>query len=74
MTHHPARAPVASPCNNVCRIDEATGWCLGCWRTIGEIAAWAASTDDQRRAILAALPARRHEAAARRDAVPQVKP
>lgn len=58
MTALPA-TPVASPCNNVCRIDEASGWCLGCQRTLGEIAAWGASSDDERRAVLAELPARR---------------
>jgi hypothetical protein len=36
----PPEAPVPSPCNNVCRIDAATGWCEGCLRTIEEIAAW----------------------------------
>ena len=29
-----------SPCINVCRMDEATGWCAGCLRSIDEIAAW----------------------------------
>lgn len=52
-------APVESPCNDVCRIDAASGWCLGCARTIEEIAAWGAASDDQRRAVLARLPERR---------------
>jgi uncharacterized protein len=51
----------ASPCNNVCRIDEASGLCLGCQRTLAEIAAWGASSDDERRAVLARLPARRNQ-------------
>jgi predicted Fe-S protein YdhL (DUF1289 family) len=29
-----------SPCIGVCRIDEATGWCQGCLRTLDEIADW----------------------------------
>ena len=29
---------VPSPCISVCRMDEATGLCQGCWRTLGEIA------------------------------------
>ena len=29
-----------SPCIGVCRIDQATGWCRGCWRTLEEIADW----------------------------------
>ena len=36
----PPGQPVPSPCNNVCRIDPATGWCEGCLRTLDEIAAW----------------------------------
>jgi predicted Fe-S protein YdhL (DUF1289 family) len=29
-----------SPCNQVCRIDSASGLCLGCKRTLEEIADW----------------------------------
>lgn len=29
-----------SPCTQVCRIDSATGLCLGCKRTLDEIADW----------------------------------
>jgi hypothetical protein len=29
-----------SPCIGICRIDQATGWCKGCLRTLGEIADW----------------------------------
>ena len=55
-----ARAvPVLSPCTNVCRMDARSGWCEGCWRTIDEIAAWAALDDAARRAGLARLAARR---------------
>jgi len=50
--------PVESPCNDICRVDEASGLCLGCARTIDEIAAWGAATDVERRAILALLPER----------------
>lgn len=61
-----AAARVASPCVDVCRIDEASGWCAGCLRTIDEIAAWANQDDDGRRAVLARLPARRAAMQARR--------
>jgi len=50
---------VASPCINVCRMDAATGWCEGCQRTLAEIAAWGGLSDEDRRAIWQALPARR---------------
>jgi predicted Fe-S protein YdhL (DUF1289 family) len=49
---------VASPCVNICQIDPATRLCLGCRRTIDEIARWGSTTDDDRRAILDALAAR----------------
>ena len=51
--------PVASPCTSVCRMDEASGLCLGCARTLDEIASWSVLDDDARRAIVAALPARK---------------
>ena len=50
---------VASPCNNVCRIDARTGWCEGCMRTLDEIAAWATLSDDDKRAVWDALARRR---------------
>jgi predicted Fe-S protein YdhL (DUF1289 family) len=48
-----------SPCNNVCRIDERTGWCEGCQRTLAEIAAWAALDERARREVWKMLPQRR---------------
>ena len=53
---------VASPCNSVCRMDAATGWCEGCLRTIDEIAAWATMDDDAKRAVWEALDRRRASA------------
>ena len=50
---------VPSPCTQICTIDEKAGWCAGCKRTIDEIAAWGALDDDAKRAVWAALPARR---------------
>ncbi len=55
----PAVTPVASPCTLVCTIDDGTGLCIGCARTLGEIARWSVIDDYERRAILAALPNRR---------------
>jgi uncharacterized protein len=48
-----------SPCVDVCEIDRTTGLCLGCRRTIDEIASWAAMTSAERRRIIAELPARK---------------
>lgn len=50
---------VASPCINVCRIDEQQKLCVGCFRTLDEIAGWSASSDEQRRAVLARVETRR---------------
>jgi predicted Fe-S protein YdhL (DUF1289 family) len=47
-----------TPCLNICVLDQRTGTCLGCGRTIGEIAQWAAMSDAERRAIMTVLPAR----------------
>lgn len=50
---------VPSPCIDVCRIDERSGWCLGCRRTIDEIAAWGTMSDDHKRAVWRQLALRR---------------
>ena len=49
---------VETPCVNICLLDPATGTCLGCGRTLAEIASWASMNDAERRAVMAALPAR----------------
>ncbi|MDT8992937.1 DUF1289 domain-containing protein [Curvibacter sp. APW13] len=40
-----------SPCVSVCRMDERSGLCQGCLRTIDEIRAWSTSDDATRRQI-----------------------
>jgi uncharacterized protein len=55
----PAPPPIASPCVKVCVVDGESGLCLGCFRTLGEIAAWASLTDAERAALTADLPSRR---------------
>lgn len=54
--------PVASPCISVCRMDEASGFCVGCWHTCDEIARWAMASDAERLEILARLRQRRRAA------------
>jgi predicted Fe-S protein YdhL (DUF1289 family) len=48
-----------SPCVGVCTTDVASGLCLGCGRTTGEIAAWRDASPVARDAVWAELPARR---------------
>lgn len=42
---------VPSPCINVCSMDERTGLCAGCYRTLEEIAQWSSYTPEQKRAV-----------------------
>jgi predicted Fe-S protein YdhL (DUF1289 family) len=51
-------APISSPCIKVCAVSGQTGLCIGCGRTLGEIAAWGAMSEAERKAIMAELPAR----------------
>jgi uncharacterized protein len=48
---------VGSPCIDVCRFDEDTGWCLGCGMTRKNKKAWK-KDKAARPAILDALPGR----------------
>ena len=52
-----------SPCIKVCQMDPQHGLCLGCRRTLDEIARWASFTHQQREAILAQLPGRKSNVA-----------
>jgi hypothetical protein len=54
-----ASGAVPSPCVSVCAMDEASGLCTGCHRTLDEIAAWSVLDDDGKRAVLAAASTRR---------------
>ena len=47
---HWASGEVPSPCISICRINAATGWCEGCFRTGAEIAGWSAADDPAKRA------------------------
>jgi predicted Fe-S protein YdhL (DUF1289 family) len=54
----PPRA-IATPCVQVCVIDNDSGLCLGCFRTLAEIGGWTRLSDAERAALIVALPARR---------------
>lgn len=55
----PFEPAVKSPCINVCKMNAETGLCVGCARTLDEIARWSQAPDAEKRLILAQLPARR---------------
>jgi predicted Fe-S protein YdhL (DUF1289 family) len=52
-------APVRSPCVSVCVLDPAgSSVCVGCGRTLDEVAAWSEMTNAQRREVVERAPAR----------------
>lgn len=58
------KAPIKSPCIQVCIVDPATGLCEGCYRSLKEIGGWMRYSEEERDRVLQALPARRKAARA----------
>lgn len=58
-------ALMQSPCTKVCQIDRESSLCIGCFRTLEEIAGWASYSATDRTRILSELPLRRLNAAAK---------
>ncbi|MBL8537407.1 MAG: DUF1289 domain-containing protein [Hyphomonadaceae bacterium] len=56
---------ISTPCIKACAVSGATGLCIGCGRTLREIADWGTLTESERRQIMATLPARLAAQAAR---------
>jgi predicted Fe-S protein YdhL (DUF1289 family) len=52
-------ATATSPCVGVCELDQASGLCRGCLRTLQEIARWGGLSAVERRMIKASLAERR---------------
>ena len=50
---------VMSPCIGICKLDQKSGLCLGCRRTIDEIGRWAMLDDPARQAVVDQLPTRK---------------
>ena len=48
-----------SPCIKVCQMDPQRGVCIGCCRTLDEIARWGGMEPREQESIMAELPARR---------------
>ena len=55
---------VPSPCIAVCTIDDASGQCLGCQRTIDEIRDWPILSREEKLAVLDLLAERRRDGSA----------
>lgn len=58
MTLRPP-APIKTPCVQVCAVDGQSGLCLGCFRTLREIAGWGRLSPEEREEVMAELPSRR---------------
>ena len=54
------REEVESPCIRICVVHPEARLCLGCYRSVDEIAAWSTMTPAARRAVMAELPGRAH--------------
>jgi predicted Fe-S protein YdhL (DUF1289 family) len=60
------RAEIDSPCVKICVIHPQARLCVGCLRSIEEISAWSRMSPDDRRTIMAELPARQPQLTQRR--------
>jgi len=47
--------PPLSPCVQICVVDPVSGLCIGCGRTVAEIAIWGELDAGERGAIMAGL-------------------
>jgi predicted Fe-S protein YdhL (DUF1289 family) len=68
----PTRAPapaaeVPSPCINICRMNQASGLCEGCWRNIDEIALWSQLDTDDKRSVMSLVEMRRNDLSSQPD-------
>jgi hypothetical protein len=49
---------IETPCVKICTLDARSGLCLGCGRTIDEIARWSAMSPAVRSRVVGELPGR----------------
>jgi len=52
------RDEIESPCVKICVVHPEARLCVGCLRSIDEIARWSRMTPEARRAVMAELPGR----------------
>ena len=50
-----AKTEVKSPCISVCAMDDISGLCQGCYRTVEEITAWWDMSVDEQKKMLTVL-------------------
>jgi len=46
---------IPSPCVGVCQINASTKYCLGCWRTLREVAHWSRYSNDEKEILMTEL-------------------
>ena len=46
---------IPSPCVGVCQINASTKYCLGCWRTLKEVAHWSRYSNDEKEILITEL-------------------
>ena len=52
-------AAIESPCIRECRVDQVSGYCVGCFRTLREISYWETYTPVEQRRVMALIETRR---------------
>lgn len=50
-----------SPCIGLCQMDGSRRYCMGCGRTLSEIATWSRMSVDDKRAVLVRVGERGHK-------------
>jgi len=49
---------IRTPCIDKCELNKTGQYCIGCGRSLDEIAGWGSMEDDERRAVIEKLPER----------------
>ena len=62
-------SPVSSPCVGICQLDTASKICLGCGRTLEEIANWQLMDAMQKHQVMKRLPPRLERLQTAREAI-----
>ncbi len=56
---------ISTPCVKICIVDPLSALCIGCGRTVAEIAAWSEMSEEERGDIIAGLDERLRAARSR---------